>query len=234
MALLIAYEPDTRRLLRAIELGWDDSHPDDAAFYLPDEARNGDRVLYFVGGKFQYYFGYATVTSNWRLATSGPWKGDQYIRTTWMRTLPDPIPGQDVEAATGFGVPRRECSVPADLEKAVWRAARGKKLIQVERAMEGATTEARSKYRNAKLRESALQQARGVCEGCGVNYWKKSGGLGRHCLVVHHKKQMKDTDQPRETKLSELAVLCGNCHLMVHSNPAKALTIAQLRRILGK
>ena len=234
MALLIAYEPDTRRLQRAIELGWDDSHPDDVAFGLPDDAKKGDRVLYFVGGKFQYYFGQGTVMSNWRVAQSGPWKGQFYIWTTPMRDFTEPVPGQDVEAATGFQIPKSKCVVPADLESAVWRAARGKKLIQVERAMEGATTEARSKYRNGKLRESALQQARGVCEGCGVNYWKKSGGLGRHCLVVHHKKQMKDTDQPRETKLSELAVLCGNCHLLIHSNPTKALTIAQLRRVLGK
>jgi hypothetical protein len=234
MALLIGYEPDPRRLLRAIELGWDDSHPDDVAFGLPDEAKKGDRVLYFVGGKFQYYFGQGTVMSNWRVAQSGPWNGQFYIWTTPMRDFTEPIPGQDVEVATGFQIPKAKGVVPADQENAVWRAARGKKLIQVERAMEGATTEARSKYRNAKLRESALQQARGVCEGCGVNYWKKSGGLGRHCLVVHHKKQMKDTDQPRETKLSELAVLCGNCHLLIHSNPAKALTITQLRRVLGK
>ncbi len=233
MALVIAYESDTRRLLRAIELGWDDSHPDDVAFALPDQAKKGDRILYFVGGKFQYYFGQGTVTSNWRLAKTGPWKGQYYARTTPMRDFPDPIPGQDVEAATGFRIPRSKGLVPVDLESAVWRAARGRKLIQVERAMEGATTEARSKYRNAKLRESALQQARGICEGCGVNYWKKAGGLGRHCLVVHHKKQLKDTDQPRETKLSELAVLCGNCHLLVHANQDKALSIGQLRRILS-
>jgi predicted HNH restriction endonuclease len=44
-------------------------------------------------------------------------------------------------------------------------------------------------------------------------------GLGRHCLVFHHKKQLRDTDQMRETGLSDLAVLCGNRHLLVHANP---------------
>ncbi len=234
MSLLIAYEPDTRRLQRAIESGWNDFDPADVAFYLPEAAKKGDRVLYFVGGKFQYYFGHATVTSNWRLAKSGLWKGEYYIRTTPVRDFPEPIPGQDVEVATGFRIPRSESIVPSDLERSVWRAARGKPLIQIERAMEGTSTEARSKYRSPKLRQSALQQAKGICEGCGINYWKRAGGLGRHCLVVHHKKQMKDTDQPRETKISELAVLCGNCHLLVHANPMRSLTTSQLRHILKK
>ena len=232
MGLVIAYESNTRRLLRAIELGWDDSHPDDVAFAIPDEAKKGDRILYFVGGKFQYYFGQGTVTSNWQLAKTGPWRGQYYIRTA-LHDFADPIPGQDVEAATGFRIPRSRGLVPVDLESKVWRAARGKKLIQVERAMEGATTEARSRYRNAKLRESALQQARGVCEGCGVNFWKKSGGLGRHCLVVHHKNQLKDRDEPRETKLSELAVVCANCHMMIHADPQRAMKLSELRKKLG-
>jgi 5-methylcytosine-specific restriction protein A len=67
-----------------------------------------------------------------------------------------------------------------------------------------------------------------------VNFGKKHDGLGKHCLVVHHKKQLKDTDQPRETKLSELATVCANCHMMIHSNRMKALTLAQLKKKLGR
>jgi len=234
MALVIAYESDTRRLKRAIEMGWDDSDPVDVAFSLPVEAKKGDKVLYFVGGKFQYFFGQGTVTTNWRTGQSGPWRGLPYICTSPLRRFPDPIPDQDVEDITGFKSPRRMGVVPPAVAENVWRAARGKPLIEVERAMEGATTEARSKHRNSALRRSALQLAGGICEGCGVNYSKRAKGKGLHCLVVHHKKQLKDTDQPRETKLSELAVLCGNCHLLVHSNRAKALTIPQLRRLHGR
>jgi predicted HNH restriction endonuclease len=52
-------------------------------------------------------------------------------------------------------------------------------------------------------------------------------------LVVHHKQQLKDTDQPRETKLSDLAVVCANCHMMIHADPDQALSILQLQRRLG-
>lgn len=234
VALVIAFESDTRRLQRAIESGWDDSRPSDVAFWLPEGTKKGDRVLYYVGGKFQYFFGVAKVESNEKTGQTGAWKGYSYWITSKLRTFERPVPGRDVELATTFKVPRRECVVPIHFEKAVWTAARGKPLIIVERAMEGASTEARSRYRNPKLRESALQLAGGRCEGCGKNFAKYAQGLGRHCLVVHHKKQLRDTDQKHETRLSDLAVLCGNCHLLVHANPDKALTIAQLRRHLGR
>jgi hypothetical protein len=234
MALVIAYESNTARLLRAIENGWDDSDPDEVAFRLPDGAKNGDRVLYFVGGKFQYFFGSGLLESSERIGKSGSWKGVTYWLTSPLRTLAEPVPGRDVEVVTGFKIPRSKCIVPAAIEKDVWKVARGKPLIEIDRAMEGAATEARSRYRNSKLRQTALQNARGICECCGVNYGRKNDGLGRHCLVVHHKKQLRDTEQPKETKLSELAVICANCHMMIHSNRDKALTINQLRKKLGK
>ena len=143
--------------------------------------------------------------------------------------LDTPVPGDDVATATGFVVPKRESVVPPDLESVVWKAARGRPLVQVERAMEGATTEARSRYRDPRLRQSALQLSKGVCAACGIDYSSQAHGLGRHCLVVHHTKQLKDSDQPRETKVNELAVLCANCHMMIHANPTKAMTVAQLR-----
>lgn len=234
MALVIAYEKSWRRLQRAIEIGWDDSDPDEVAFGLPDGTKKGDRVLYFVGGRFQYFFGWGRVLSNERIGKSGLWKGETYWLTSPMRELERPVPGADVAAATGWPTPARKCIVPSDVASTVWRAARGRPLIQVERAMEGATTEARSKYRNPKLRQSALQLANGTCAACGTDFRKFAGDLGRHCLVVHHKKQLKDSEQPRETKVSELAVVCANCHMMIHANPSKALKISQLRRRLTK
>lgn len=234
MAVVIAFESSTRRLLKAIELGWDDSDPDDVAFLLPDEACKSDQVLYFVGGKFQYFFGYGRITSNLKIGKTGLWKGEPFWYLSPIRVLAEPVPARDVESATGFRVPQRPSVVPVELERSVWTTARGKPLIQVERAMEGATTEARSRYRNPQLRRTALELAKGVCEGCDVNYARRAGGLGRHCLVVHHKKQLRDTDQPRETRVTDLAVLCANCHLLVHSNQSRALSIAQLRRKLGR
>jgi len=229
---LICFSPGGKAYVKWLEAGRPDSKPDDMPFYMPSQASKGDRYLLFVGGVDKKYVGWGEVTSNWQKAKSGGWKGFKFIRCV-DHMLRDPIVGEDVFAATQFKVPRAEMVVDDKYAKTLWRVARGKPLTSIDRAVEGISTESRSRSRNSGLREAAIQRSGGRCESCGINFFNKASGLGKHCLVVHHKKQLKDTDQPRETKLSELAVVCANCHMMIHSNRTKALSIKQLKKKLG-
>lgn len=232
MQTLICYTSDSRAYIKWLESGRPAAKPTDVPFCLPDEAKKGDRYLLYVGGSDKSYVGWGTVESNWRSGTRG-WVGFERVDTV-DRIFRVPIAGDDVLAATGFKLPRTEMVVNESLATAVWRAARGKPLSQTDRAIEGILTESRSRSRNPGLRLAALQRAEGVCSGCGINFSRKHGGLGRRCLVVHHTKQLKDTDQPRETKLSELAVVCANCHMLIHANRDRALTLSQLRKRIGR
>jgi hypothetical protein len=231
MQTLICYTSDSRAYIEWLENGRPALQPADVPFRLPDETRNGDRYLLYVGGRDQTFVGWGTVESNWRTSQFGGWKGVEKIRC-WDRMLSDPIAGDDVYAVTGFKAPKSAKVVHEKFAKEIWRVARGKPLTQTDRAVEGILTESRSRSRNAGLRLAAIQRSIGFCEGCGVNFAKKHGELGRQCLVVHHKKQLKDTDQPVETKLSDLAVVCANCHMMIHSNKNKALSLNQLKKRL--
>ena len=58
------------------------------------------------------------------------------------------------------------------------------------------------------------------------------GGKGVRVLQVHHRKQLANTDRPRLTHLNDLAVLCANCHTLVHINPKRALAVSALHRML--
>lgn len=189
--------------------------------------------MLFVGGVDQAYIGHGKVASNWRAGRSGAWKGVPLVDIKSEVMFKESVPGAEVFAATGFKTPQKRIVVDEDIAADVWRAARGKRLTNIDRALEGILTETRSKSRNDGLREAALSRAAGKCECCRKNYTKVASGLGTHCLVVHHKKQLKDTDKPRETKIAELAVVCANCHMMIHSNRDKALTLTQLRKKLG-
>ncbi len=91
----------------------------------------------------------------------------------------------------------------------------------VDRAIEGSATEARSKQRNARLRNQRLRMAGGVCDACGMDFSVVLGGRGTRALVVHHTRQLRDYDEPQETRLSDLAVVCANCHMIIHSDPSK-------------
>ena len=227
MQTLICYTGQSRRYERWIEEGQPDD-PDQLPFRMPTVAKRGDRYLIFVGGHIAAFVGYGRLTSDWRTGRSGTWKGKARIFVTESKLL-QPVSGADVEAVTGIPAPRRSCVVDPVVSASLWRAAKGRPLSSVERAVEGTSTEARSKQRNAALRHAAIARANGTCAGCRIDFRQVAGGLGARCLVVHHKRQLRDVDEPEETKITDLAVLCANCHMLIHANPQKALTVAALR-----
>lgn len=233
MATVISFESSSRRFESEKSNGFESESPDTTAFWLPDDCRKGDRVLYFVGGRLNLFVGTGRIESNWKPGRSGLWKGEWYCDTSPIRLFRDPVPGADVLTATGFPIPRDASRIEGKVASSVWNAARRKPLTQVETAVEGAATESRSKQRNPRLRRTALARAKGVCEVCHVNYRAVAGGLGERCLVVHHKNQLKDIDQPVETRVEDLAVVCANCHMMIHSDREKAMKLHVLRRKLG-
>ena len=103
-------------------------------------------------------------------------------------------------------------------------------------AIEGLRTET-VRYvrgRSRQLRDLALRDSEGVCSVCGIDYRKVLNGKGVRVLQVHHRKQLAATDSPRVTSLSDLAVVCANCHMLIHMNPKQALSIEELREMLGR
>jgi hypothetical protein len=232
--LFISYESNSRKAISQIEGGWPDLGPEEVAFWGCDDAHKGGRVLYFVGGKLNVFVGYATYTSNWTRGRSGLWKGEEVIYSTPRKRFSEYVSASDVKRETGLPIPRDALQVPSHLAARVWRVARGLPSTAVDKRMEGMVTESKSKYRDPALRSAALALADGRCAGCEKNYRRIAGGKGEKCLVVHHKKQLKDTDQPVETRVSDLAVVCANCHMLIHANREKALTIAQLRKLVRR
>ena len=232
--LFIAYGNNSRKAISYIEDGFPNLGPDETPFYHCEEAHKGGRVLYFIGGKLNAFIGYATLTSNWTIGRSGLWKGESLIHSTLPKRFGEYVSASDVKSQTGLAIPRDALQVSSHLAVKVWRAARGFPSTVVDKRLEGMVSESKSKYRDPALRSAALAVADGRCAGCEKNYRRVASGKGEKCLVVHHKKQLKDTDQPVETRVSDLAVVCANCHMMIHVNREKALTIAQLRKLLRR
>lgn len=93
-------------------------------------------------------------------------------------------------------------------------------------AMEGAERLAlvRHRRREQSLRDAKVAEARKLtdgrlkCEvpGCGFDFEVVYGELGRDYAHVHHLKPLGDRTTPSETKLTDLAVVCANCHAMIH------------------
>jgi 5-methylcytosine-specific restriction endonuclease McrA len=76
------------------------------------------------------------------------------------------------------------------------------------------------KLRAAKIRQ-ALQQGHGhlQCEAprCGFDFLETYGEIGRNYAVVHHTKPLASLSSAgNKTSLKDLAIVCPNCHAMIH------------------
>ncbi len=77
----------------------------------------------------------------------------------------------------------------------------------------------RSRERNRKLidRKKAVARAQAdlACEVCGFDFEAIYGALGRDFIECHHLRPLSESGMTR-TRLSDLALLCANCHRMAH------------------
>jgi 5-methylcytosine-specific restriction enzyme A len=76
-----------------------------------------------------------------------------------------------------------------------------------------------ARLRREKIKAFKIERGRLYCEVpfCGFDFEKSYGELGRDYAQVHHRLPLKKAPKEgRETKLSELAVVCANCHAMIH------------------
>jgi len=78
---------------------------------------------------------------------------------------------------------------------------------------------------------SASAEHRLTCEvpGCQFDFAATYGLLGREFAEVHHLRPLADLDGPIETTLADLAVVCANCHRMLHVS-GNCLTLEELGR----
>jgi 5-methylcytosine-specific restriction protein A len=87
--------------------------------------------------------------------------------------------------------------------------------------------------RNPKLvaRKKALALERiGTlqCEACGFDFGQRYGEYGAGIIECHHLVPLAEDVATRHTRLSDLALLCANCHRVVHRRPS-VLTLDQVR-----
>lgn len=111
-------------------------------------------------------------------------------------------------------------------------------LIDDEEASEGRTLTRlhKSKERNralVKKKKAKVLQETGqlACEACNFDFARVYGPHGEGFIECHHTKPLHTLEAGSKTKLSDLALLCANCHRMVHAK-RPWLTIERLRDLL--
>ncbi len=89
--------------------------------------------------------------------------------------------------------------------------------------------------RSPKLRAAAILAHGTTCMACGFDFEKMYGEHGTGYIEVHHLKPVSDLK--KETKVdpkTEMAVVCSNCHRMIHRKRDKVLSLEELKLLLEK
>jgi HNH endonuclease len=93
-----------------------------------------------------------------------------------------------------------------------------------------------ARERNQKLVGKAkarfrTRHGRLFCEACKFDFEEVYGSVGTDFIEVHHKKPVSELKPGARTTLDELALVCSNCHRMLHRR-RPWMTIAALRKML--
>lgn len=92
--------------------------------------------------------------------------------------------------------------------------------------------------RNQKVVELAKKQAideegKLVCDVCGFDFHKIYGDIGYGFIEAHHTIPVSELNEDNLTKVEDIALVCSNCHSMLHKK-RPWLRIKEMKKILSK
>jgi len=89
--------------------------------------------------------------------------------------------------------------------------------------------------RNPHLRAASIQIHGTRCQVCGFSFGETYGPSGENFIEVHHLSPVsKYAGEVSVNPSADMAVVCANCHRMIHRNPEKPLSLEELRQMVEK
>ena len=88
--------------------------------------------------------------------------------------------------------------------------------------------------RDPEVRRRALEAHGETCQACGFNFFERYGELGRGFVEVHHLKPISSVGALHVVDpVADMAVLCSNCHRMVHRSGKVPMTVEVLGELIA-
>lgn len=84
-----------------------------------------------------------------------------------------------------------------------------------------------------KKRKTLDVKGRLECEVCTFDFTETYGSLGNGFMECHHTTPISKLQPGQKTRLSDLALVCANCHRMLHRGP-KWLSVEELRPLVKR
>ena len=104
----------------------------------------------------------------------------------------------------------------------------GKELYRLHRVHE------RNPHLAKQAKALALQRdGKLACRVCGFDFFKTYGDVGKDFIECHHTIPVSELTDGMKTKLSDVILVCSNCHRMLHRK-RPWLRVADLKALLKK
>ncbi|WP_206059744.1 HNH endonuclease [Novacetimonas cocois] len=85
----------------------------------------------------------------------------------------------------------------------------------------------------AKKKHVLAKTGRLACEACGFDFAERYGERGHGFIECHHIRPLSELPDETKTRLDDLALVCANCHRMIHAQ-RPWLDIDALARLLDR
>jgi 5-methylcytosine-specific restriction enzyme A len=108
-------------------------------------------------------------------------------------------------------------------------------LLVEEEYFEGRKNQRFTNYyeRNPKLRAAAILYHGTKCMVCDFDFEKAYGEHGADYIEVHHLRPVSSfQESTRVDPKTDMAVVCSNCHRMIHRKKDKVLSLEELKKII--
>ena len=112
--------------------------------------------------------------------------------------------------------------------------------LQAQQAEEGLYPEGKRSLilvnhyeRDPQVRAVAIRAHGTRCQACGFSFSAVYGPHGADSIEVHHLRPISSYNgQVQVDPVQDMAVLCANCHRMIHRHPEQPLTLEDLRGLI--
>ena len=236
LRILISTDTDLERLDEAVET--ESSIP----WIAPMDARPGDQCVLSHMGEGITHMG--ELRSNAVRNDDPPWKGRYTAQLFRIVALADPVSHEELcEEFPQWKwptYPRTYTSVDGPLADHLAQLCGDRTVPGLFDIDEYVVTEGSQNIRRhlvrerdpeivrEKRRQVIAETGRLSCSACSFDFFATYGELGRDFCEVHHLLPMSLRHEETETRLQDLAVVCSNCHRMLHRKGL--LSIAALQR----
>lgn len=231
---------------------------EDVTWTINSKAKMGDRVLFYLKSPLSSLIASGVVLSNPEKNTDPDDKWEGYYESSIgsLKMLSHPIHISELRSKfpewEWLKQPRRSARVPdsavgklqrlwvkpskenavifPDVDEIDTHVKEGRRIVALHLRIERKPERVKAKKAQVLRQKGKLQ-----CEVCKFDFEERYGVLGKGFCEVHHKIPLSQLDDETETRLEDLAVLCSNCHRMIHrpkSGTKPIMNIIQFKRML--